>query len=368
MKRIVVSVTNDLVTDQRVHKVCTTLFNNGFDILLIGRKLKNSQPLTRDYKTFRFKLLFNKGFLFYAEYNIRLFFKLLFSKKDILLSNDLDTLLSNYLVSKISKKKLVYDSHELFTEVPELINRPFQQNFWLFIEKHIFPKLKYAYTVNEEIAAIYNNKYNVNVKVIRNIAPFYNYININENLFEIVKGKSKMIILQRSGINIDRGAEEAVEMMQYLNGFVLYIIGSGDVIDTLKSITQDLNLGNKVFFKDKMPYEKLMEYTKIADLGLSLDKNTNLNYTLSLPNKVFDYIQACVPVLASDLFEMKQIVEKFDVGEIITDRNPKALAIQIIAILKKEKIYYLEQLKKVRNELNWENESKKLIEIFNNID
>ena len=99
-KKIIVSVTNDLSMDQRVEKVCATLFKNGFEVTLVGRKFKNSYSLNREYKTKRFSLLFNNGFLFYAEFNIRLFFYLLFSKKDILLANDLDTLLPNYLTSK----------------------------------------------------------------------------------------------------------------------------------------------------------------------------------------------------------------------------------------------------------------------------
>ena len=115
MKRILISVTNDLATDQRVHKVCETLQEFGFEILLIGRKLPNSLPVNRNYKTTRMNLIFNKGFLFYTEYNLRLFLKLLFTKKDILLANDLDTLLPNFLISRIQNTKLVYDSHELFT-------------------------------------------------------------------------------------------------------------------------------------------------------------------------------------------------------------------------------------------------------------
>ena len=159
MKRILISVTNDLATDQRVHKVCETLQEFGFDILLIGRKLPNSLPVNRNYKTTRMNLIFNKGFLFYTEYNLRLFLKLLFTKKDILLANDLDTLLPNFLISRIQNTKLVYDSHELFTEVPELINRPKVQSVWLRIEKTILPKLKNCYTVCQSIADYYNTKY-----------------------------------------------------------------------------------------------------------------------------------------------------------------------------------------------------------------
>ena len=192
MKRIIVSVTNDLVNDQRIFKVCNTLKELDYDILLIGRKLSNSLPISRDYKTYRMRLLFNTSFLFYVEYSIRLFFKILFSKKDILLSNDLDTLLPNYLISHLQKKKLVYDSHELFTEIPELIHRPRVQNVWLKIEQLIFPRLKNVYTVNKKIADIYSKKYNVDVNVIRNIAYKLKNKNVDESFADKIKGTSKM--------------------------------------------------------------------------------------------------------------------------------------------------------------------------------
>ena len=169
MQRIVVSVTNDLITDQRVHKVCSTLVGMNFDVLLIGRKLQSSLPLSRNYKTSRMKLLFNSGFLFYAEYNFRLFFRLLFLKKDILLSNDLDTLLPNFLISKLLRKKLVYDSHELFTEIPELIDRPRVQYFWRKIERMTLPKVKNCYTVSSSIASYYKDTYDSDFEVIRNV-------------------------------------------------------------------------------------------------------------------------------------------------------------------------------------------------------
>ena len=161
MKKIIVSVTNDLSTDQRVDKVCSTLQKEGYEIVLIGRKLKNSIPLKRSYNTKRIKLIFNKGFLFYAEFNFRLFFVLLFSKKDVLLSNDLDTLLPNYLVSILQKKKIIYDSHELFPEIPELVHKPFVKKCWTKLEAWILPKLKNTYTVCNSIADFYDKKYNM---------------------------------------------------------------------------------------------------------------------------------------------------------------------------------------------------------------
>ena len=369
MQRVVVSVTNDLVTDQRVHKVCTTLSTMDFDVVLIGRKLSNSLAINRNYKTVRMKLLFNNGFMFYAEYSIRLFFKLFFIKKDVLLSNDLDTLLPNFLISRIFSKKLVYDSHELFTEVPELIDRPTIKNTWLSIEKFIFPRLKNVYTVNASIASIYKKKYNVDVEIIRNIAPLFENESLDIALSKKVKGNKKMLILQGSGINMDRGAEEAVTMMQYLENVVLYVIGSGDVFDKLKELVKTLKLEDKVFIKNRMSYQELMEYTKIADLGLSLDKGTNLNYEYSLPNKVFDYIQAKTPLLVSNRKEIASFDLDNNIGLVVENLDPEKLAQIIKNIFIDQELLkeWRENLVKAQKRYNWEKESIKLKNIFNNL-
>ena len=368
MKRIIVSVTNDLVTDQRVHKVCTSLMAMGFETVLIGRRLPSSLAIDRDYRTIRMKLLFNKGFLFYAEYSVHLFLKLLFLRKDILLSNDLDTLLPNYIISKLFNKELVYDSHELFTEIPELEGRPCVKGVWERIEQYIFPKLKRVYTVNDSIASFYKKKYRVEVQVLRNMAPVLIDKSVDKKLAKKVKGDQKMIILQGSGLNIDRGAEEAVAMMQYIDNSLLYIIGGGDVFEKLKELVITLKLENKVFIKNKMPYNELMEYTKIANLGLSLDKGMNLNYEFSLPNKVFDYIQAETPLLVSNRKEIAKLVRDNHIGKVVDTHDPKELGNIVNAIFtdKPQLLTWKNNLKKAAKKYTWENESKKLKTIFNN--
>ena len=141
-KKIIISVTNDLSTDQRVKKVCGTLNAKNYDILLVGRKRPASLKLNRPYRTKRMKLIFNKGALFYAEFNIRLFILLVFSKVDIYHANDLDTLLANYLAAIIRRKPIVYDSHEYFLGEPDIQNRFIVKKVWTSIEQFIFPKLQ----------------------------------------------------------------------------------------------------------------------------------------------------------------------------------------------------------------------------------
>jgi len=394
LQKIIISVTNDITTDQRVHKVCTSLVKMGFDVLLVGRKLANSLPLKRQYKTHRIKLLFNKGFLFYAEYNFRLFFYLLFNKKDILLSNDLDTLLANYLASKIQTKKLVYDSHELFTEIPELVHRPKVQKIWLKLEQWIVPNLKNTYTVCQSIADYYNDKYLTNFKVVRNI-PVLAATTSNKqqttnnkiatpkvsgtlamtdnNKLQTPNQKSKAndqrpkIIIYQGALNLGRGLELMIDTMQYLENCQFVIVGDGDIASEIKDVITQKKLSNKIILLGKKTPSELKKITPEADLGISIEEDLGLNYHFALPNKIFDYIHANIPILVSNLPEMKQIVLDYQVGEIIQDRSPKNLAQQIQSILDKRKDFWNKNLEKATLDLHWQKEEKVLKNIFNNL-
>ncbi|MCK5907542.1 MAG: glycosyltransferase, partial [Flavobacteriales bacterium] len=290
-KKVILSVTNDLVSDQRVHKMATSLTKFGYEVTLIGRKFKDSPYLVREYKTKRISLFFNTKIWFYAEYNIRLFFYLLFHNFDIYVANDLDTILPNFIVSRIKRKKFVYDSHELFTEVVELNTRPLQKKIWLFIEKIILPKSKNNITVCKSIADYYKKKYGNKFSVIRNIPIFKNKTDtlVNNN------NEDKVVIYQ-GALNKDRGLELMIEAFAFIENAKFWIVGSGDVEQELKLLVDVLNLSDKVVFKGRMPLEDMPKITNKASLGLSLEEDTSLSYHYALPNKMFDYIQAGVPV------------------------------------------------------------------------
>ena len=330
MKRVIVSVINDLVTDQRVNKSCLTLKKMGYEVLLVGRKQRKSPPMDeRPYDTKRMKLLFEKGPLFYAEYNIRLFFFLLFHKANLLLSNDLDTALPNYFNSKLKGIKMIYDSHEYFTETPELVNRPRVQKIWKHIEGFVVPRLKEMITVCDSIANMFHEKYGVKCHVVRNIPPRAALPPKGDKQMLELPMDKHLLVLQGSGINIQRGAEELVESMQYLDDCFLMIIGGGDVLPILKQMVVDLHIEDGVRFLPRMPYVEMMSYTQLAEFGFVLDKDTNLNYRFCLPNKLFDFIQAGVPIVASELVEVGKIIRKYDIGLFIPDHDPKSIAATI---------------------------------------
>ncbi len=365
--RAIVSVTNDLYTDQRVHKVCTFLQAQGYDVLLIGRKRKSSVELPeRTYKTKRIKLLVENGPLFYAFFNLRLFFILLFKRADVLVANDLDTLLANYCAKKFKRSAtLVYDSHEYFTEVPELTSRPRVQRIWLHIERKIFPSLQKVYTVNQSIAQIYSHLYQKDVKVVRNISPLWKPLELLDKKTLGIPENKSLIILQGAGINIDRGAEEAVEVMQYVDA-VLMIVGDGDVLPQLKKRVLELNLQEQVLFFGKQSYDRMMNYTHFADIGLTLDKPSNLNYKLSLPNKVFDYMHAGTAVVATDIKEVAHVVQTHKIGEIVPELTVELLAETLNNLLKDpERLSsYKQNCVNAAQQENWEKETEVLKEIY----
>ena len=170
-KRIILAVSSDLVADQRVHRCAETLCRNGAEVLVVGRKLPASRPVgDRSYRVSRLRLAFRKGPLFYAGFNIRLFFFLIFRKVDLIGANDLDTLLACHLAARIRGKPLLYDSHEYFTEVPELIGREFTRKIWTGIEKRILPRVRFASTVSPSVAEAYQELYGIRMKVIRNLS------------------------------------------------------------------------------------------------------------------------------------------------------------------------------------------------------
>jgi glycosyltransferase involved in cell wall biosynthesis len=311
-------------------------------------------------------MVFKKGVLFYAFYNLRLFFFLLFHRVDLLFANDLDTLLPNYLVSKIRRVPLIYDSHELFTEVPELQNAPFKKSVWTKIEKSIVPKLKYCITVNESIAKIFEERYKVKFNSIRNV-PEQIPTNLNNtiNLDNIPKD-SFTVIIQGSGLNIDRGLEEAVEAMLLLENVHLLIVGNGDVIPKAKTMVENLKLQNRVHFYGKRPYHELMKFTSLANCGLAIDKATNKNHQFALPNKVFDYIQAETPIICMDLIEIKSLVLKYDIGIVIKEVVPSEIATAIRTLQQNQPLLnsYQANCKKAAEIEHWGNEKAKLEEII----
>jgi len=366
-KRAIVSVINDLVSDARVNKTCMVLGEAGYSVTLIGRKLPDSPSLpVWPFKAKRMHLFFTKGVAFYFFFNLRLLLYLLFTKRaDLYLANDLDTLWPNYLVAKIKRAKLLYDSHELFCEVPELQHRKFKRKIWQALEKRIVPKLSYSLTVSDSIAGYFKEKYGTHFLVLRNIPELKTTEQVKTKKELGIPENKRLIILQGAGINIQRGAEELLEAMTMVDDAVLYIIGSGDVWSELQRRSKQSDLKDKVVMIPKIPRAELLQYTRLADLGISIDTPGNLNYLYSLPNKLFDYIHCEVPILASRLVEIEKIVKNYGIGDFIESHRPAEISGKINEMLRSpDRNKWKKNLLEAKKVLNWETEKKVLVNLL----
>ena len=344
--------------------------NQNYEVKLVGRRKKTSSSLSgRSYSCKRLNLIFEKGPLFYAEYNFRLFFYLLFSNADLLISNDLDTLPANFLISKIKGVPIVYDSHEYFTEVPELLERKRTRSIWMWIEKKCIAGHSAYLTVSKPIADAYRERYGIEMSVIRNLPVSYAKDEFHLSAEAVIeKGDSKLIIYQGS-VNVDRGLEEMIAAMEFLPDFKLVICGDGDILQDLISVRNKLDWKERILLTGNIVLEKLPQYSVQADVGISIEKLNGLSYTYALPNKVFDYLQAGLPVLISSMPEVVKLNDEYKFAVVIDQVTPKEIALAINEMFKSEKHYLsiVKNAEKAAQALNWKSEEAKLIPVFERI-
>jgi glycosyltransferase involved in cell wall biosynthesis len=357
----VLAVTNDITADQRVRRTAAALQKLGLHVTVIGRKLQHYQSGEDPFQTMRMSLWFRKGPLFYAEFNLRLFSRLLRIPCNLMVANDLDTLPGVYLVSRLRHLALLYDSHELFTGVPELVHRPVVRKIWETIEAFLLPRVRYACTVSPLIAEYYNHKYGIDMEVIRNLPVSENAPAESPSL----RVGNEKIILYQGALNLGRGLESAIRAMQFTRGIRLVLVGTGDVEASLKQLVQSLDLSALVTFTGRISPDALPGYTRQADLGISLEEDLGLNYRYAMPNKVFDYIMSGVPVLVSDLPMLRSLVETYGIGKVVASSDPSALAVMFHEMMEShERAGWKRNLAAAATELCWENEEPRLIALI----
>lgn len=340
-----------------MHRICGSLSDSGYKVTLVGRQLPQSPLLIgRPFEQVRLNCFFTKRALFYIEYNIRLFFWLLVKRTDIICAIDLDTILPVYFASVIRKKKRVYDAHELFCEMKEIATRPGIYKIWKKIEQFSVPKFNHGYTVNQAIAQEFNRMYGVNYSVVRNLSTLKSLTHSE---------KQEKFLLYQGAVNEGRSFETLIPAMQYVN-IPLWICGNGNFMQQVKMLVKKHNLEQKVIFKGYLTPEELWLITQQAWAGITLFENKGKSNYYSLANRFFDYIQAGIPQLCVNYPEYKTINEEFDIAYLIDNTNIDTIVTALNKLLEDENLY--ERLKqnslKAREVLNWNNEEKKLIDLY----
>ena len=360
--RLVFSVTNDLVYDQRMQRICATLAEAGHEVTLVGRLRRSSAELEgTKYQQVRLFCWFERGKLFYLEYNLRLLWWLLWRSFEVYTGIDLDTLLPNLLVARLKGKKCFYDAHEYFTEVPEVVDRPFTKRIWETVARLAIPRVDKAYTVGPALAQIFQDRYGVPFQVVRNVP-------LRSGIHHPVQKPAQPIVLYQGVLNVGRGLETAIAAMQHIEGAELWLAGEGDLSATLRQLTIDLQLESRVKFLGYLAPIELRKVTKQATIGLNLLENRGQSYYFSLANKAFDYIQAGVPSIQMNFPEYLALQTEYGVFYLLQNLAIEPLVVAIQRLLTDNELYLSLQseCQKAAEIWCWDKEKESLKLIYNN--
>ena len=357
MYDIIFTVTNDLSYDQRMIRICTSLARAGYKVLLVGRRRRRSIPLVPQlFQQKRFRLIFQKGKLFYIEFNIRLTLYLAVTRARILCAIDLDTILPVYMISGLKRSGRVYDAHELFSEMKEVVTRPAIRRAWKSVEKFAVPKFRYGYTVSQPISKEFQKMYGVDYKVIMNCPPRSN--------LKIPTSKKKYLLYQ-GAVNEGRSFETLIPAMNQVDS-CLVICGEGNFMQQAINLVKQYGLERKILFKGYVAPNELRDITLNAWAGVTLFEQEGLSNYYSAANRFFDYIHAGIPQLCVDFPVYKNINEQYAVAILVNDLSAENLSLHLNRLLNDEDLYLQLQANCVRatEEFNWEKEEQKLIGFY----
>jgi len=380
MPRLVFTVTNHLNFDQRMQRICGSLAQNGYQVLLVGRSMKGQPPLAElGFEQHRLNCWSSKGPLMYLEFNLKLFFFLLFQKADLFCAIDLDTILPVYGASLIRGKIRVYDAHEYFTQQKEVMSRPAIQRVWKAIEGFSLRRFPLGYTVNQWIAHAFQQEYGVNYAVVRNLPKLTEAAKASS-----LEGSPKAIEMDSSNpspqaelqpffiyqgaVNHGRCFETLIPAMQWVAA-PLRIYGTGNFINQSLSIINQYSLNNKIEVLNPLAPQALQDTTPLAHAGITLFEAQGHNQYHSLANRFFDYIMAGIPQLCVDYPEYRAIQDQWEIGLLIPDTQSETIAQGLNKLLEDRVLYHRlkENCLQARRVLNWESEEKVLLAFYDRI-
>lgn len=359
-KTITCCVSNDLTNDRRMIRLCNTLVDSGWTVQLVGRVLPDSKPIPQSwkFKTKRFKLPFKRGYFFYAALNIRLYFYLLKDTASVILSVDYDTLSAAARATAGRKKRLVFDAHEWFEEVPELIGRSKVRNKWIKIAKRYLPTTHTRFTVSKGIAEKLNERYHLPFDVIRNFPKLQDP--------EPSAVRDQNIIVYAGVLNKGRGLRALVMAMHELKA-ILWLIGEGDLSEQLRELVNREGLIHKVIFHGKVAPEKLDGYLRQARVGINLLSRESASYEYSLANKFFDYVHAGLPQVCMDFPEYRRMNDQYRVASLVGDLKKYTITYAINHLLDDRNYWFTYHVSclEARKHWQWENEAPRFLQLIN---
>jgi len=391
--RIVLAATTDLNYDQRMQRICGSLARAGYTVQLVGWQRPASVPLApQPYAQHRLRGWFQRGKLFYIEYNLRLLTYLLSQRAAAWSCADLDAALPTWLRAWLGGQPFVYDAHEFFTEVPEVVARPRVQRAWRWVEDFIVPRARLRYTVGPTLARLFEQRHpGCAFAVVRNVPSSLvlgawclvpgldEGQNAPSTKHQAPSTNQPPTLLYQGALNVGRGLAELLAAMPRVPAR-LVICGEGDCSAVLRAQAAQLGLlaasgqypAGQVEFRGYVLPEALRALTAQATVGIMLLENIGLSYYYSLANKFFDYVQAGIPQLCIDFPEYRALNAQYEVAVLVPDLAPATVVAALAQLLPGGRPGpYYEQLaancRRARAEWSWQQEEKKLVRLYDEL-
>lgn len=363
-KKICIAYLGHPDLDTRVTNLSDSLKNDGYEVNLIGFNFREPKFQTLKligknvYKLEKTRIPFN----FYFKFIFYLVLNLLKIKSDIYIAEDVYTLPFVYIFGRKRNAKVIYNSREIYAHLAGLRNRKWVQKIIASIEKRYIGKVDLVLTTGEMDTEFLKEEYQLNqIITIRNLPKkekssspfnFREYYNIAED---------KKVIIYQGVILEGRGLEPIMKALCQKDNYVLVVLGEGEHKQKYINLAFELGVNKKVFFHGSIPQNELQKYTMGGDVGISLIENISVSYYYALPNKLFEYIMAGLPVLVSDLPQMKKIVYDFNVGKVVPELNEEQILKALNSVFENKEVTnkFISNCEKAANVLNWENEYQK---------
>lgn len=374
MARILNIVFNDFTRDSRVRKISHSLARDGHMVNVLcfhelglpksdeqeGYYIQRVEIRTRKLK--KIKLLRP---LMYLEFAIRTL--LLTRKYDAIHVNDVEPLPIAILVKLMSfgRVKLIYDAHELESEKTGMGDRG--RKMVKAIERLSFPMVNGFITVSRSIGEFYQRQFNIEPIILFNCPHRVDSLEKNDLLrqeFDIAE--DGMIFIYQGALSPKRGLEFLIQGFEELQNPSkhLIILGFGQLEDMVKEKAADSEV---IHFKPGVPMEELLAVTVGADVGFSLLSADSMNHDFALPNKFFEYMAASIPVIVSPVKEMSSIVRENNIGWVMEENDSESVKKVVLTVSKEGVERSRESLQGLREIYVWEEQEKKLQQLYRDV-
>src|SRR5215212_4763186 len=344
MMRCLSIVLNAFTNDSRVLRQSETLAKKGFKVTVFALH-EDKLPLKEEHAFFslRRSKLRTRGWskrkpaqlIKYVECVVRMVAAGVRVRPTVVHANDWDALPIGYLIARLTGAKLIYDAHELWRDPAVHDGMPAALlDLGVRLEGWLARRADGVMTVSESIAAdMAENMKIVKPQVVRNLPLAKQSAVLPESDEErplrrqLGLSDKVPVVLYQGRVSVRNGVEILLEAFRWVNPLtVLVYLGYGPQVSSLKQQAKELGTGERVFFHPAVPPNVLLSYTADATVGVIPIKGCSLHYRYCLPNKLFESLQAGLPVVVSDLPEMAAVVKRYGVGEVFPDGNAESLA------------------------------------------